>query len=60
MSETKQSFFSTSYLAKRLNVTTRTIQRLIKKGEIPGLKVGKKYIIPRAYIDKLDALENKE
>lgn len=49
-------FYTVDELAFILNVSTQTIRKLIRKGDIPAIKVGRSYRIP---YETIQILKNK-
>jgi excisionase family DNA binding protein len=45
--------YRTQYVAELLQVSTRHVQRLVKRGKIAGFRLGAVWRIPAAEIDKL-------
>jgi len=45
-SQEKQRFYSISEFARLTGMNATVIWKLIKKGEIPAIRIGKKYLIP--------------
>jgi excisionase family DNA binding protein len=48
-------FYSVTQAAKSLNVAKLTVYRRTATGEIPSTRMGRKILIPAAYIEKLVA-----
>lgn len=53
MPEVDNPMFTITEVAKFLNVSSRTVQRLIKRGELVGTKVGRQMRISRYALDQL-------
>jgi excisionase family DNA binding protein len=49
----QKEFLSIKEIVKLLNISERTVYRLLKKGTIPSTKLGGRTIIKRSDIDKL-------
>jgi len=41
-------FLTVEEVAKLLRISVRTVQRLLKGGELPGVRIGRQWRIPRA------------
>ena len=41
-------FLTVDEVAELLRVSARTVQRLLKEGKLPGVRVGRQWRIPRA------------
>ncbi|MEO0260575.1 MAG: helix-turn-helix domain-containing protein [candidate division WOR-3 bacterium] len=41
-------FLTVEEVAELLRVSTRTVQRLLKEGGLPGVRIGRQWRIPRA------------
>lgn len=41
-------FLTVEEVAELLRVSSRTVQRLLKEGKLPGVRVGRQWRIPRA------------
>jgi excisionase family DNA binding protein len=50
-----QQFYSVAQAAKSLNVAKLTVYRRTATGEIPSIRVGRKILVPAAYIETLVA-----
>jgi excisionase family DNA binding protein len=50
-----QQFYSVAQAAKTLNVAKLTVYRRTATGEIPSTRMGRKVLIPAAYIEALVA-----
>jgi excisionase family DNA binding protein len=50
-----QQFYSVAQAAKSLNVAKLTVYRRTATGEIPSTRMGRKVLIPAAYIENLVA-----
>ena len=46
-------FYKVSEVAEALGISRATVWRLIKQGEIPAVRIGRQYFIPRSYVDSL-------
>jgi len=53
MNEVDNPLFTIPEVAKFLNVSERTVQRLIKKGDLSAAKVGRQMRISRYALDQL-------
>jgi putative molybdopterin biosynthesis protein len=53
MSEVDSPLFTIPEVAKFLNVSERTVQRLIKRGDLSATKVGRQMRISRYALDQL-------
>ena len=49
----KQSFISVSEAADILRMQRKTVYAAISRGEIPAVKVGRRYLIPQSWLRKL-------
>jgi excisionase family DNA binding protein len=47
------NFFTVAQTAKSLNVSKLTVYRRTVTGEIPSTRIGRKVLIPAAFIEKL-------
>ncbi len=41
-------------VSERLRLTTETIRRLIRRGELAGFRAGRSYRVPKKAIERLD------
>jgi len=48
----EKEYYSTSQLAKKLNITRQAVYKKVKKGQIKAIKVGRSYAIPKEYAKK--------
>ncbi|MFB9882984.1 helix-turn-helix domain-containing protein [Planobispora siamensis] len=39
--------------AKKLRVAPITVYRAVRSGEMPGVRIGRTYRVPRAFIDRI-------
>ena len=46
-------FYSTQEVAKLFCVTVPTVVRMIEAGNMPSVRMGRLYRIPKAYIDEM-------
>ena len=53
MPEVDNPLFTLTEVAEYLSVSTRTVQRLIKRGDLTGTKVGRQMRISRYALDQL-------
>lgn len=51
----KAEAYSLQQAARILNISLATLHRHVKAGKIPAIKIERRLVIPRAYIDKLFA-----
>ena len=49
-------YYKTKEVADLLCVNPTTIIRMIERGELPGVAVGKQYRIPKSYVDALPGI----
>ena len=49
----KPETYSTAEASTILGVSTQTLNRQIKEGNVPAIRVGGRIVIPRSYIDQL-------
>jgi len=47
--------YSAAEVARRLGVTRQHIHNCIVRGEIPSMKLGRRRLIPRAFLDQFEA-----
>jgi excisionase family DNA binding protein len=50
-----QQFYTVAQTAKSLSIANLTVYRRISSGEIPSTRIGRKVLIPAAYIETLVA-----
>jgi excisionase family DNA binding protein len=50
-----QQFYTVAQTAKSLSIAKLTVYRRITSGEIPSTRMGRKVLIPAAYIENLVA-----
>jgi excisionase family DNA binding protein len=50
-----QQFYTVAQTAKSLSIANLTVYRKIAAGEIPSTRIGRKVLIPAAYIETLVA-----
>jgi excisionase family DNA binding protein len=48
----RQSFLTTEQVLGYLNITPRTIYRLIRNGELPAIRIGRQWRFRRADLDR--------
>lgn len=51
--EKEKMFYSPREVAELLNVTSATVRNLVKRGEIPAIRIGAAYRVKKEVIDKL-------
>ena len=51
--ETRPSFYTAAETAKILRLDESTLYRHLRNGTFPGLKIGGRYVVPGAVIDRL-------
>jgi excisionase family DNA binding protein len=44
--------YSPTEVARRLGCTRQHVQNLIARGEIPSMKLGRRRLIPRSFVDQ--------
>ncbi len=47
-----KEFYTVTQLAEKLPLSKLSIYKALHKGEIPSVRIGKRYIIPREKFDK--------
>lgn len=52
------AYATTSEVARRLGVSRQTVVNWIKRGTIPGVKLGARLVIPAAALSKLEEIES--
>jgi excisionase family DNA binding protein len=52
-------FYTLKELSKQLKLSTDTIYRMVRKGKIPAVKIGKKWRFRKSRIDEWLLLEEK-
>src|SRR5688572_16896763 len=57
---TEHKYMTVPEVASELRLTEQTVRDLIKRGDIPALKIGKQYRIKRADFEKLEAGTQQE
>ena len=45
------SFMSSTEAARILGITPEAASRLVRQGKLPGVKIGRSYVIPRESVD---------
>jgi excisionase family DNA binding protein len=45
------SFMSSAEAARKLGIRPEAASRLVKQGKLPGVKIGRSYVIPRESVD---------
>lgn len=53
MSQNISNYLTVAELAKLLNISRVAVFNRIKKGQIPAEKLGKIYVIPKEFVDKI-------
>lgn len=54
-SDVAPSFFTAAEVARLFRLDESTLYRHLRAGKFPGLKIGGRYVIPRAVVDRLVA-----
>ncbi|WP_072481782.1 helix-turn-helix domain-containing protein [Amycolatopsis australiensis] len=47
------AFYNVAEAATLLRLDQSTMYRHLRKGQFPGVKIGARYVVPRAVVDKL-------
>lgn len=56
MTENKEEFLTIAELAKRFRVSEMTVRRMIQRGDLKGIQLGRQWRIPSALVDgKIEA-----
>jgi len=50
---TRPSFYTAAEIAKMLRLDESTLYRHLRNGTFPGLKIGGRYVVPGAVLDRL-------
>ena len=53
--DTAPSFFTATEVARLFRLDESTLYRHLRAGNFPGLKIGGRYVVPRAVVDRLVA-----
>ena len=51
LSQVQADFMSSSDAARELGITPEAASRLVRQGRLPGVKIGRSYVIPRESVD---------
>lgn len=50
----EESYMTVNEFCERLQISTSTVYRMIKEQQIPAIKFGRRYKIPRSMFDRLN------
>ena len=50
--ETRYTYITTVEVAEILGITVAAASRLVRQGRIPGVKIGRVYLVPRASVQE--------
>jgi len=53
LSQVQAALMSSSDAARELGITPEAASRLVRQGRLPGVKIGRSYVIPRESVDSL-------
>ena len=51
LSQVQAALMSSSDAARELGITPEAVSRLVRQGRLPGVKIGRSYVIPRESVD---------
>ena len=51
LSQVQAALMSSSDAARELGITPEAASRLVRQGRLPGVKIGRSYVIPRESVD---------
>jgi excisionase family DNA binding protein len=51
LSQVQATLMSSNEAARKLGITPEAASRLVKQGKLPGVKIGRSYVIPRESVD---------
>ena len=51
LSQVQATLMSASDAARELGITPEAASRLVREGRLPGVKIGRSYVIPRESVD---------
>jgi len=53
MHEHNQEYYTTTEFAQMFRISDRTVRLMIRRGQLPAVKIGKQWRIPREAVDSL-------
>ena len=51
LSQVQATLMSSLDVARQLGITREAVSRLVRQGKLPGVKMGRSYVIPRESVD---------